>query len=111
MWVPYSSRGAAVSEAYTVTQWPIMVAACMTVHRVQGVGFERVVLWILLERFLRAGARTNHCIQGAEPTGLFLVLPDTAVVGEREEAKDVLKDVFQTTRAVSYTHLTLPTKA
>ena len=40
------SRGAAVSGAYTVTQWPITVAACMTVQRVQGVGFEGVALWI-----------------------------------------------------------------
>ena len=43
VWVPYC-RGAAVTGAYTVTQWPLMVAACMTVHRVQGVGFERVAL-------------------------------------------------------------------
>ena len=30
------------------TQWPTMVAACMTVHRVQGEVFKRVALWIPL---------------------------------------------------------------
>ena len=45
--------------------------------------------------FLRAGTGIHRCIQGAEPTGLFLVLPDS-VVGDREEARDFLEDAFQT---------------
>ena len=43
VWVP-CCRGVAVSGAYIVKHWPFMVAACMTVHRVQGVGFERVAV-------------------------------------------------------------------
>ena len=39
-------RGVAVSGEYILKQWPFMVATCMTTRRVQGVGFERVAVWI-----------------------------------------------------------------
>ena len=93
VWVPHC-RGAAVSGAYSVTQWPIMVAACMTVHRVQGVGFERVALWIP-HGFFAQGQGYTAVSRAQSLQGLFLVLPDS-VVGDREEARDFLEDAFQT---------------
>ena len=95
VWVP-SCRGPAVSGAYTVTQWPIMVliAACMTVRRVQGVGFERVALWIPLRGFFAQGQGYTAVSRAQSLKGLFLVVPDT-VVRNREEAKTFLKDAFQ----------------
>jgi len=41
--VPFC-REIAVSGAYIVKQWPFTVTACMTIHRVQGIGFERVAV-------------------------------------------------------------------
>ena len=54
VWVPYC-RGVTVSDAYVVKQWPFMVAARMTVHRVQRVGFERVAVWIPSRGFFAQG--------------------------------------------------------
>ena len=92
--VPYCCRGAAVCEAFTVTQWPIMVGACMIVRRVQGVGFELVALWIPLRGFFAQGQGYSAVSRAQSLQGLLLVLPD-AVIDDRQEAKNFLKDVFQ----------------
>ena len=39
-------RGQAGRGPYTATQWSIVVAACLTLNKVQGVGFEREVWWV-----------------------------------------------------------------
>ena len=71
-----------------------MVAACTTAHRVQGVGFERVALWIPLRGFFAQGQGYTAASRAQSLKGLFLVLPDT-VVQNRDEVKPFLKDAFQ----------------
>ena len=71
-----------------------MVAASMTVHRVQGVGFERVALWIPLREVFAQRLGYITVSRAHSLKRLFLVLPDT-VVRKREEAKTLLKDAFQ----------------
>ena len=93
VWVPYC-RGVAVSGAYIVKQWPFMVAACMTVHRVQGVGFERVAVWIPSRGFFAQGQGYTAVSRGKTLDGLFLVLPDE-VLRDRASAKDFLQEAFQ----------------
>ena len=93
VWVPYC-RGVAVSGAYIVKQWPFMVAACMTVHKVQGVGFERVAVWIPSRGFFAQGQEYTAVSRGKTLGGLFLVLPDE-VLRDRASAKDFLKEAFQ----------------
>lgn len=93
VWVPYC-RGVAVSGAYIVKQWPFMVAACMTVHRVQGVGFERVAVWIPSRGFFPQGQGYTAVSRGQTLDGLFLVLPDD-VLQDRELAREFLKEEFQ----------------
>ena len=93
VWVPYC-RGIAVSGAYIVKQWPFMVAACMTVHRVQGVGFERVAVWIPSRGFFAQGQGYTAVSRGKTLDGLFLVLPDE-VLRDRASAKDFPKEAFQ----------------
>ena len=61
--------------SYAVTQWPITVAACMTVHRAQGVGFELVDLWIPLTGLFVQGQGYTTVSRAQSPKGLFLVLP------------------------------------
>ena len=56
--------------------WPFMVAACMTVHRVQGVRFERVAMWIPSRGFFAQGQGYTAVSRGKTLDGLFLVLPD-----------------------------------
>lgn len=58
VWVPYW-RGAVVSRAYIVKQGPFMVAARMIVHRIQGVGFKRVAVWIPLGFFAQGQGYTT----------------------------------------------------
>ena len=89
-----SSCGRAVSGAYTVTQWPIMVATCITVHRVDGVRFERVTLWIRHRGFFAQGQGYTTVSRAHSVKRLFLALPDN-VVRNREEEKTLLKDAFQ----------------
>ena len=89
-------RGPAVSGARTVIQWPIVVAACITVHRVQGVGFERVALWIPLRVFFTQGQGHTAVARAQSLKGLpIVVLLDAAVAQNREDAKTFLKDAFQ----------------
>lgn len=71
-----------------------MVAACMTIHTVQGVGFECVGLWIPLRVFFEQEQGYTAVSRAQSLKELFLVLPDT-VVDDRDEAKASLKDVFQ----------------
>ena len=71
-----------------------MVAACMTVHKNQGVGYERVALWIPLRGFFAQGQGYTTVSRAHSLEGLFLVLPDN-VVQNREEAKALLKTAFQ----------------
>lgn len=92
VWVPYC-RGVAVSGAYVVKQWPFMVAACMTVHRVQGVGFKRVAVSIPSRGFFAQGQGYTAVSRGKTLEGLFIVLPDD-VLDDREEAKLFLKEAF-----------------
>lgn len=54
MWVPYC-QGVAVGGQYVVKQWPLMVAACMTVYSVQGMGLERMAVWIPSQGFFAQG--------------------------------------------------------
>ena len=93
LWVPYC-RGVAVSGAYVVKQWPFMVAARMTVHRVQGVGIERVAVWIPSRNFFAEGQGYPAVSKGKTLDGLFLVLPDK-VLQDRASAKKFLKETFQ----------------
>ena len=93
VWVPYC-RGVAVSGAYVVKQWPFMVAACMTVYRVQGVGFERVTVWIPPRGFFAQGHGYTAVSRGKTLDGLFLVLPDE-VLQDTVSAKEFLKEAFQ----------------
>lgn len=93
VWVPYC-RGVAVSGAYKVTQLPFMVAACMTIHRVQGVGFERVAVWIPLRGFFAQGQGYTAVSRAKTLTGLFLVVPDD-YTGDREEVREFLREAFQ----------------
>ena len=93
VWVPFC-RGVAVSGAYIVKQWPFMVAACMTVHRVQGVGFERVAVWIPSRGFFAQGQGYTAVSRGKTLGGLFLVLPDD-VLRDRDAARDFLRDAFR----------------
>ena len=85
VWVP-ACRGPAATGACTVTRWPIVVAACMTAHR--------VALWIPPRGFFAQGLRHTAVSRVLSLKGLFLVLPDT-VVQNREEAKTFLKDALQ----------------
>ena len=93
VWVPYC-RGVAVSGASVVKQWPFMVAACMTVHRVQGVGFEQMAVWIPSKGFFAQGQGYTAVSRGETLDGLFLVLPDE-VFQDRASAKEFLKEAFQ----------------
>ena len=93
VWVPYC-RGVAVSGTYKVTQLPFMVAACMTIHRVQGVGFERVVVWIPLRGFFAQGQGYTAVSRAKTLSGLFLVIPDECLE-DREDAREFLMDAFQ----------------
>ena len=52
VWVLYYCRGVAFSDVYVVKLWSFMVAACITVHRFEGVGFERVAVWIPFRGFI-----------------------------------------------------------
>ena len=71
-----------------------MVEACMTVHRVRGVGFERVALWIPLRGFFAQGHGYTTDSRSPSLERLLLVLPDN-VVQNREEEKVLLNDAFQ----------------
>ena len=82
-------QGVAVSGTYVVKQWPFMVATCMTVHRVQGVGFERVAVWISSRGFIAQGQGYTAVSRGSTLDGLFLVMPDE-VLQDRESAKEFL---------------------
>lgn len=93
VWVPYC-RGPAISGAYKVTQLPFMVAACMTIHRVQGVGFQRVAVWIPLRGFFAQGQGYTAVSRAKTLAGLFLVIPDDCLE-DREDAQEFLKDSFQ----------------
>ena len=93
VWVPFC-RGVAVSGAYKVTQLPLMVAACMTVHRVQGVGFERVALWIPLRGFFAQGQGYTAVSRAKTLGGLFLVIPDE-YLEDKDGAKEFLQESFQ----------------
>lgn len=92
VWVPYC-RGVAVAGAYVVKQWPFMVAACMTVHRVQGVGFERIAVWIPSRGFFAQGQGYTAVSRGKTLGGLFLVVPDD-VLEDRQAAREFLKAAF-----------------
>ena len=50
-----------------------MVEACMTVHRVRGVGFERVALWIPLRGFFAQGQGYAAVSRAQSLEGLFLL--------------------------------------
>lgn len=68
--------------------WPsFRVAACMTVHGVQGLSFERVAVWIPSIGFFVQGQGYIAVSKGKTLGGLFLVLPN-GVLGDREEAKE-----------------------
>ena len=70
-----------------------MVAACMTIHRVQGVGFERVAVWIPSRGFFAQGQGYTAVSRGETLGGLFLVLPDD-VLRDRGAARDFMKEAF-----------------
>ncbi|CAN0302870.1 unnamed protein product, partial [Pylaiella littoralis] len=72
VWVPYC-RGVAVSGAYVAKQRPLMAAACITVHHVQGVGFERVAVWIPSRVFFAQGQGYTAISREKTLEGLFLV--------------------------------------
>ena len=93
VWVPYC-RGVAVSGAYVVKQWQFMVAAYMTVHRVQRAGFERVAVWIPSRGFFAQSQWHAVVSRGETLDGLFLVLPDE-ILQDRASAKEFLKEAFQ----------------
>lgn len=93
VYVP-SCRGVAVQGTYKVTQLPFMVAACMTIHRAQGVGFERVAVWIPLRGFSAQGQGYTAVSRAKSLGGLFLVIPDDCLE-DREEAREFLMDAFQ----------------
>ena len=93
VWVPYC-RGVAVSGAYVVKQWPFMVAACTTVHRVQGGGFERVAVLIPYRGLFAKGQGYTAVCRGKILDGLFLVLPDE-VLQDRASSNEFLKETFQ----------------
>ena len=69
----------------------------MTVHRIQGVGFERVALWIPLRGFIKqvqgyyTAESRAHCLEGLL---LLIVLQDNDVQN-RDEEKALLKNAFQ----------------
>lgn len=82
VWVPFC-RGVAVSGVKL--EWPFMIAACMTIHRVQEAGFERVNQPCGFFTGLRPGTGIHS---------LFLVLPDD-VLQDRDGAREMMKEAFQ----------------
>ena len=66
----------------------------MTVHRVQGVGFERVAVWIPSRGFFAQSQGYTAVSRGKPLDSLFLVLPDE-VLKVRASAKEFLKEAFQ----------------
>ena len=90
--VPFCN-GVAVSGAYIVKQWPFMVAACMTIRRVQGVGFELVAVWIPSRGFFAQGQGYTAVSRGKTLGGLFIVLPDD-VFRDRGDARGLIKEAF-----------------
>ena len=73
--VPYC-RDVAVSDQYVVNHWTLMVTACITVHMVQGVGFERVAVWIPSRGFFARGQGYTAISRGKTLDGMFLSLAD-----------------------------------
>ena len=63
-------------------------------HRVPGVGFERVAVWILSRGFFAQGQGYTAVSRGKTLDGLFLVLPGD-VLQDRELAREFLKEAFQ----------------
>lgn len=78
VWVP-ASRGAAVSGAYETIQWPIMLAVCMTIHRVQGVGFGRVAIWIPSRGFFAEGQGYTAVSRAETPEGASSSSPQSTM--------------------------------
>ena len=71
-----------------------MVAACMTVDSVQGVGFERVTVWIPSRGFFTQGQGYTAVFRLKTLDGLFLVLPDEDFQ-DRASSKEFRKEAFQ----------------
>ena len=70
-----------------------MVAACMTIHRVQGIGFDRLTVCIPLRGFFAQGQGYTAVSRGKRLDSLFLVVPDD-LLEDREETKQFLNDAF-----------------